>query len=57
MSMTALILSFITGAVSFVWLNVVFTRNGLSRGLAMFLSSTVGSLVSGVVYYAADALF
>lgn len=56
MSTTALILSFITGAISFIWLNVVFMRNGMGRGLSLFLSSTIGSLVSTVVYYAVNAL-
>ncbi|MBF0538541.1 MAG: hypothetical protein HQL03_09855 [Nitrospirae bacterium] len=55
--MTALILSFVTGSISFIWLNVVFIRNGMGRGLSMFLSSTVGGLVSSAVYYAVNALF
>jgi hypothetical protein len=57
MSTAALILAFITGSISFVWLHIVFVRNGLGRGLAMFLSSTVGGLVSSGVYYAVSALF
>ncbi|QWR76117.1 hypothetical protein [Candidatus Magnetomonas plexicatena] len=57
MSTTAVILSFITGAISFIWLNVVFVRNGMGRGLAMFLSSTAGSVVSTAVYYIVNALF
>ncbi|MBF0458137.1 MAG: hypothetical protein HQK99_09605 [Nitrospirae bacterium] len=55
--MTALIVSFITGSAVFIWLNVIFARNGFSRGLAMLLSSTVGSIVSSGVYYVVDAVF
>ncbi|MBF0463832.1 MAG: hypothetical protein HQK88_01535 [Nitrospirae bacterium] len=57
MSTTAFILAFITGSISFIWLNVVFVRNGMGRGLAMFLSSTVGGLVSSAVYYVVIGLF
>ncbi|MBF0520208.1 MAG: hypothetical protein HQK92_10830 [Nitrospirae bacterium] len=57
MSITAAILSFITGSILFIWLNVVFVRNGMSRGLSLFLSSTVGGLVSSTVYYVINALF
>lgn len=55
--MTALILSFITGAVSFVWLHLVFIRNGFSKGMSMFLSSTIGGFVSSAVYYVINAVF
>ncbi|MCG6553774.1 MAG: hypothetical protein L7F77_15720 [Candidatus Magnetominusculus sp. LBB02] len=57
MSMTAIILSFAAWAISFIWLNVSLTRGGMTRGLAMFLSSTGGSIISGIVYYLAEKLF
>ncbi|MBF0540132.1 MAG: hypothetical protein HQK91_01615 [Nitrospirae bacterium] len=55
--MSALILSFIIGSIAFVWLHVVFTRNGIGKGMSMLYSSTISSVVSSVVYYAVDALF
>lgn len=57
MSMMALAVSFIAWAVSFVWLHVVFIRNGYGRGMAMFLSSTAGGLISTAVYYAVSSFF